>query len=653
MKFTLNFIKEFFDPKEKPSCIAEKLTLAGIEVESLTKENNDWIFQIEVTPNRADLLSIFGLANEIAAVLGKQLKIKIPSPKLPPLDINLFVENRKDCPLYIASVIKGIKVRKTPSWLKERLLNCGINSVNCVVDIGNYSMLKWGHPLHIFDLDKIEGDIFIRRAKDKESFLGLDNKERKLSPSNLVIADNKKVIALAGIIGGENSCVDENTRNILIETAIFSPLVIRKSRQNAGISTESSYRFERKVFLRLLEATLSSTINLILELCGGDFVGGKKVGRINSSSRRIKANLSSLEKHLGVKLPLKKVKEILKNLSCQVSLKDKNTIEVRPPFFREDLKEEVDIFEEVARIWGYDKLPSRIPFILPQKDNFDFLVSLKEFLVRLGLKEIITYSIVARDDLETLGEKNFIRIINPLRKEEDCLRTSLLLGMISVAKYNLNQQNEVGEFFEIAHLYQRKNSRFEEKPFLGIGVTGKDPSYIKAYVEELLKFLNISNYRFEDVSLKNFTNALQIFKEDKVLGFLGKLDKKIKDSFQLKKELFFAQLNLSLLEEERKEKQFKPFSFYPKVSRDISLAKRKDIPFKNIVKIIEDNTKELLEGFEIIDIYQGEKIPQEFMGITLRIHYRSLQKTLAAEEVDSLHNQLRKKLEEREGIFLR
>jgi len=653
MKFTFNFIKEFFDPQKEASYIAEKLTLAGIEVESLIKKGNDWIFEIELTSNRADLLSVFGLANEISAVLERRLKISFPSIKRKSIDLEIFVENEKDCPLYIASVIEGIKVVRSPDWLKERLINCGINSVNSVVDIGNYSMLKWGHPLHIFDQDKIEGKIFIRRAKEGEVFLGLDGKERKLTSQNLVIADEKKVIALAGIMGAENSCVDENTKNVLIETAIFSPLTIRKSRQILGISTESSYRFERKVFFQFLEATRAFCVQLILKLCGGNFLGSKRIGKAFSfSSKWIKLNASSFKRHIGIDISLSQAKKILTNLNCEVR-EEKENLKIKPPFFRDDLKEEVDILEEVVRIYGYDKVPLQLPSIFPRKDDFNFWVSLKEFLTRLGLKEIITYSIVRQNYLEKLKEKNFIKIINPLRKEENCLRTNLLLGMIEVIKYNLNQKNKVEGFFEIAHLYRKKNGKFEERPFLGIGMIEKPPLYLKSYVEEILRFLNVTDFKFKSLHLPNFVSALSLEKDNMILGFLGKVNKEVRRFFDVEKEVYFAQLDLSLLKELRKEKYFKQFSFYPKVLRDISLAKKKEFPFEKISKIIKETVGELLESIEIIDIYRGEKIPSGFEGFTLRIHYRSLEKTLQSEEVDKLHNYLREKLAKKEEIILR
>lgn len=652
MKFTLNFVKEFFDPQKEAPYIAERLTLAGVEVESLEKKGDDWIFEIEVTSNRADLLSIFGLANEISAVLGKRLKILLPSIKKKTIDLKISVEDKKDCPLYIASVIKGIKVVKTPNWLRERLINCGINSVNSVVDIGNYSMLKWGHPLHIFDLDKIEGRIFIRRAKEGEFFLGLDGKERRLTSQNLVIADEKKVIALAGIIGAENSCVDENTKNILIETAVFSSLTIRKSRQVLGISTESSYRFERKVFPQLLEATKATSIQLILKLCGGNFLGSKKVGGVFSSSKKIKLNLNSLKRYVGVDISFSEAKNILERLNCKVSRENKEVLKIEPPFFRDDLKEEVDIIEEVIRIYGYEKVPERLPSILPQKDDFYFWLSFKEFLTRLGLKEIITYSIVSQNYLEKQGEKDFIKIVNPLRKEENCLRTNLLLGIIEAIKHNLNQKNKIEGFFEIAHLYRKKNGRFEEKLFLGIGIIEK-PFYLKSCVEEVLKFLNVTDFKFKSLNLPNFASALYLEKNAQILGFLGKLNKEMMKFFDLKKEVYFAQLDLSLLKKLREKKYFKQFSPYPKVTRDISLAKRKDFPFEKITEIIKKTVGKLLESVEIIDTYRGEKIPPDFEGFTLRLHYRSFERTLQSEEVDRLHNYLREELAKKEEVILR
>ena len=281
MRFSLNFIQEFLKVDTSPKELASLLTSAGIEVERLEKGLSDWIFDIEVTTNRYDWLSILGISREIAAITGKKLKVNYPSSltKLNFTTRDIVIEDKGDCPYYIGRRIEGVKVSVSKPWLQKRILNCGLTLVNDIVDITNYSMLKWGNPLHAFDADKLEGNIYIRRAKKNESLVGIDGKERALGKENLVIADSKKVIALAGIIGAKNTEVTEATRNIFLEAAVFSPLTVRRSRRSAGLDTESSYRFERIVPPHLLEYASYEAAKLIADLSGGKNKGYKAVGK--------------------------------------------------------------------------------------------------------------------------------------------------------------------------------------------------------------------------------------------------------------------------------------------------------------------------------------------------------------------------------------
>ncbi len=317
MKFSLNFIKEFFEPQISPEEISRRLTMAGLEVGSIEEKDGDYIFDAEVTPNRYDWLSAFGIANELACLCKQRLRVKIPSVKTKPLlnKPSIIIKNRNDCSVYIARLIKGVKIDDSPAWLKERVENCGIKSINNAVDTGNYCMLKWGNPLHTFDFDKIEGNIHIRRAKGRELFIGLDDKERLLGKDNLVISDDKKVIALAGVMGAKNTEVDSSTKNILIEGAVFSPLAIRRSRRSAGLDTDSSYRFERNVSSKLLDTASFDAARLLCELCGGEMAGYRKIGKsLSALNKTIAFSKDELNNYIGAKFSSKDIKGNLINL---------------------------------------------------------------------------------------------------------------------------------------------------------------------------------------------------------------------------------------------------------------------------------------------------------------------------------------------------
>ncbi len=694
MRFSLNFIQEFLKVNIRPRELASFLTMAGMEVERLEKRASDWIFDIEVTTNRYDWLSILGISREIATILGKKLKVNYPvSVATPPLTTrDIVIEDKKDCPYYIGRRIEGVRVSASEAWLQERILNCGLTLVNDIVDITNYSMLKWGNPLHAFDADKLEGNIYIRRAKKNESLVGIDGKERVLGKENLVIADSKKVIALAGIIGGKNTEVTEATKNIFLEAAVFSPLTVRRSRRAVGLDTESSYRFERVVPPHLLGHASYEAAKLIADVSGGKNKGYKAAGkRPQLTKKNITISLNSLGAYLGL-APLKsKVKKILESLDFKVKDLSKGKIVVSPSQSRFDIKSEVDVYEEFSRIYGYDKIPDQIPFLKrnlatsSQADYYHFKGELANLVALLGFKEIITYSLEEKEQLriglsadvssEALaeggasakaGDKDVIELINPLRSQENALRSNLLFGMAKSLRHNLNRtlkdtstltgtgnQGSL-RLFEIADTYSKSNKGFLETPTLALAVSGKEGDFflLKGALEKILSFLNISNFEFKEDSLNNFTNSLKVDVGNCNLGFLGKLDQQQKKNLDLKEDLFFAQLDLSICAKRRGQKKYKPFSPYPVIWRDISISLKKSIKFKEVEGVIKAKGN-YLAGLAIVDVYGGKDILPEYKAFTLRIFYQSTEKTLTSSEVDSFHNQIRQSLSQQEGVSLR
>ncbi|MFA5338176.1 MAG: phenylalanine--tRNA ligase subunit beta [Candidatus Omnitrophota bacterium] len=660
MRFSLNFVKELVKVDLPAGELAQLLTMAGIEVEHFEKQGEDFCFDIEITSNRYDWLSIVGIAREISACLGKKLDVKYPKVIKSPAtsDKLIKIESTIDCPFYVARRIRGVTVSASPAHLKERVTNCKINSVNNVVDITNYCMLKWGNPLHAFDEDKIEGNIYIRRARDGEEFIGIDEKERILNSENLVIADEKKVIALAGVMGAKNTEVTEKTKNILLEAAIFSPLRIRHSRRAAGIDTDSSYRFERQVFADYLEYASAEASDLIIKTCGGEAMGYRQAGKKPvRKDKKIALELDKLDEYLGIEFPRGKVKSILMNLGFKVKGSGKNKFLLLVPGHRFDITREVDVYEEISRIYGYDKIKERIPAIahkIVKNEIYEFKKELRQQLSVLGLNEVITYSIEADEDLEKLGCNNLIKLINPLRAQENSLRPSLALGLIKAVGYNLNRSRANLRFFEIANVYSRQANSFCELPRLSIGLCEeeKDLFYLKAILEEIFKFLNINDFEFKEKSFSFCTNALEIFINKKSAGFLGKLDEKIKNEFGLKKDLYLSELDIVTLSAARKLKCYLPISPYPVVFRDISIAIHKNRHFSDVEKIIKEK-KEYICDYRIIDTYQGKDLEKDFYAFSLRVFYQSKERTLTSEEVDQVHNAIREFLGKQEGIRLR
>jgi len=660
MKFSFEFIKEFCDPAVTPQDLARRLTLAGMEVASLHQEKKDWVFEIEVTANRYDWLSIIGISREVAAVCGCKIKVDMPEQEDEEelKEIRLSIAASEDCPLYIGRYIKGVTVQDSPQELKDKLSACGISLVNNVVDITNYCMLKWGNPLHAFDADKIEGEVRVRRAEEEEKFFGLDKKERILNRENLVIADDKKILALAGVMGAANCEVDSKTENIVLEAALFSPLTVRRSRRSAGLETDSSYRFERRVLPEYVDVASAAARNMILDLAGGRKSGKKVCGSIpRTKTEPIRIELDHFYGYIGHEIAKKQIGEILEHLGFKVKNIDARALEVTAPVFRLDIQREVDVYEEITRIYGYDNIPSALPALLPsvEKGLYQFQSQVRNFMVSLGLREMISFSITSDEVLKKIGQEKFLPLSNPLRSQENALRPTLLTGALDVVRHNLNQKADRLKLFELGSIYQNDNNSCRETPMLSITVSGveRPAMYLRGLIEQIIDFLNLKDCLWQEIRVSGFSAVREISFQGKVLGKMGKVSASVCREWDIKQDLFFFQADLSVWQELRKEKKYQPFSRYPFVCRDISLALGRDMSFADIEARIREKAQPWLRDLEVVDIYQGKKLSSGEKGLTVRVFYQSEEKTLTSQEVDSLHNSLRDSLAAIPGLTVR
>jgi len=681
VKVTYSWLKDFVDIKISPKELADKLTMAGLEVVSLEElgkpacpAGRDFVFEIEITSNRPDWLSILGVAREISAITGSRLKsAKSPTVKLKGLKpVEISVAESTDCPFYSAMIIRGVKVVASPEWLKKRLESLGCRSVNNIVDITNYVLFESGQPLHAFDLDKLSQQaIHVRRARPKESITIIDGQQKILDNEVLVIADKNRAVAIAGVMGGKDTEVTDATCNILLESAVFNPIVVRRGRQKLGLQSESAYRFERGVDLENAQSATFSALKLISALAFGKPYAYKSLGSIRQAKSAINLEMDYISRVLGISLSVLKVKQILSGLGFTVKVRGKNILTVKIPGFRQDVKTQIDLVEEVARIYGYEKIPLSLPAVKPHKSipsNREVVSDIKIILQGLGLQEAITYSLVERGLLAKSGIKKDaqpVEILNPLSKEQEVLRFSLLPSLIRTLAYNLNQQQEYINIFEVANVFSAKPDSAEEALSLGIALCGARPFFIKqslvkdevtilhlkGILESLLNKLGVKSYDFSPRG----ENQVSIIIDQQEVGFMASLNEQILSSFDIKnKQVILGEINLGkLFSHISLAKKFTTIPKYPAIARDISFVVKEEVSIRELLTAIEGKGAPLLSLAKVVDYYQGKQIPPGFRGLTVSCTYRAPERTLTEEEVAPLHNAICTLLEERFGIKLR
>jgi phenylalanyl-tRNA synthetase beta chain len=676
MKVTYSWLKEFTNLKVSAQELADKLTMAGLEVVALEKIDGDFVLEIEITSNRPDWLSILGVAREVSAIYGLKLNTaKLKEPKIKSQDlqpIKISVADKQDCTFYSARIISGVKVAPSPEWLKKRLESLGCRSVNNIVDITNYCLFELGQPLHAFDLDKLESkDIKVRRASAGEKIVIIDGQTKLLNPEILVIADNHGPVAIAGIMGGKETEVTSSTRNILLESAVFNPVLVRRGKQKLGLQSESAYRFERGVDPgAVIQASLLAQ-ELILKLASGRPAGFRNLGISKATLSKINLNIPYLNKVLGTAIPALKAKQILSRLGLQVKTKTSNILTVKVPSFRQDLKLPVDLVEEVARIYGYANIPQTLPAVKPGrkiKDKKDFVYDIKNILCGLGLDEVITYSLVDRDLLKKSGvdtDNRLIEILNPLSKEQEVLRPDIFPSLIRVLAHNLDQQQERISIFEIANVFSGQAKLVVEEPLLGIALCGVNTFFTRQGLTKdeitLLHLKGILETLFNRLGVKNFDfvregqNQIKIVINQVPAGFMLDLSQQILGAFDIKnRQAVLCQVNLEqLFRGINLGKKFLDIPKYPAITRDISFVINEEVSVKELLKAIEEKGAPLLDRVKIADYYQGKQIPAGSQGLTISCVYRLDSRTLTEEEVAPVHNDICVLLEARFGIKLR
>ena len=622
---------------------------------SLSEFLEDIILDIDnkVMGNRGDLFSHMGLGREFAAIQKKKYKLESFKQIQNNYnhDIKVQIDDPKFCRRYTGVIIKNVKVARSPFWLEHILTKVGINPVNNIVDITNYIMILLGQPLHAFDLDKIGGEnskIIVRKAQKGEKITTLDGKERALSLQNFIIATEDGPIGIAGVMGGKESEIDENTKNILIESANFDPILTRKNGKTVNLRSDALLRYEKGIPLNITKNALIKAIDLILELTKGEiFSNIIDINYPMEKLENIRFQKDRIEKILGIKIDDIEIIDILNRLNLKSEIKN-NYISVKIPDERTDIKEDVDIIEEIGRIYGYDNIPLVVNPIYENAKSindpiFDVKYELKKIISALGGYEIKTYSFINEKLLKDtkLENNHVIKIINPISEEYDILRPSLIPSILKNISYNQNHFDWVF-VYEIANIYEDINEELpREIPYLTIGILNRDKknlSYfkIKSVLSTINGYLNIkSAFKYSNEKdipyIKNKSSDIYI--DNKRVGEFGEIDPEIKENFNIYGSLAIANINImDLIPSIKSDKSINNVSIYPEVKEDINIVyNKKYLESQDILNHIKDPN---IKSIEIIDIYKEEKsIGQDNISITVRLIFQNFNKTFQTKEI--------------------
>jgi len=627
---------------------------------------HDVVFNLDVLSNRADLFSHVGVAREIGAILGKKnklLKIKLEESRTKKTKdfLEVEVKDQNFCPRYEARVIMGIKVQESPGWLKNRLIVLGIRPVNNIVDITNYVMFETGQPLHAFDYDKLAGPknkkkIVVRTARSKEEIVTLDEKLRKLSKEILVIADHEKPIAVAGVMGGKDSEVSEGTKSIVLESANFDWVSIRKSARILGLRSEAVIRFEKGLDPHLTEQGLDRAAMLIKEICGGDVVSGK-IDRnyTKETTKLVELRLKKLDQFLGQKNSPQKVKNILTSLGMEVSLGEGKII-VKIPSFRRDIKEEADLIEEVARIYGYDKIPITFPIeeVSPVEKNeiVKTELEIKSLLRGMGANEVLSYSFVGDELLRKFNdsEKNLFKLKNPLKPEHSYLRKNLVFSLVEIAEANAKNYDEF-TIFEVAKVFGEMKTKFpkEQRKISILTYSKRDSFYkLKGIIENMFDYMGIKDFSFErgrnHSEFWHPERVASVMLNGKNIGRIGELHPEIWEKFDFKNRFSTLEIDFDEIVNKKRTKIFSPFSRFPKIILDLAIILDDKLEEAIIRKEIMSASPELINKIELFDTYRGSQVGTGKKSLAYHVTYQSTKKTLTDAEVNVVHQNIIKAL---------
>lgn len=712
MRISPTWLREFVGLKVNDRQLADDLTLAGVAVESVREIDGQLLFEMEIGTNRPDAMCHYGVARECSAIYDidlKPIKPKLPKPKPISRPFPIEIEDAEGCKRYTARVVRNVKIGPSPAWMVERLKIDDHGGVSNAVDASNYTLMEIGHPTHAFDLDKLEGGkIVVRRARKGETLKTLDGVDRKLDPEDLVIADAVRPVALAGVMGGLDSAISENTKNILIESAWFDPVTIRKTARRHAMHTDASHIFERGADWGATLLACDRVAELVLQTAGGE-LEGDPVDAVAGHIVRHALWLRSREvkRHLGQEISLPVIQRIMERLGFtpmkslgeavgkgtvltvatakQIEEARKEAIAaaaekgiklqewqldwekdlgVELPTWRLDIEREIDLIEEIARIYGYNRFENRLPSFsggVVELPHAAKEMRVRSELLALGYNEAISPTFISPADAQAFSGAAQVILANPLSEEQSSMRTSLLPGMLGMLSWNLNRGTSDVRLFEAGHVFELCGEKSQERKMISIGATGNSvqPSVhapgrpysffdLKGDIEALLAAFEIPNLYFDAHTAEYFHpgRSARAAGNGATLAQFGQLHPDVAAARKFKQEIYVAEIYLDrLLTLPLRAPRYQPLSKFPAVDRDFSFLFPDTVIFEQILKTVNGLNMAELQSFRPVEIFRGGTVPAGNYSVLLRAEFQSAEHTLRDDEVGQWSAQIIKALE--------
>ncbi|MGE5113825.1 MAG: phenylalanine--tRNA ligase subunit beta [Acidobacteriaceae bacterium] len=666
MKILAKWIRDFVTISDDDHRLAERLTESGVAVEGFHNEGQDLAYETEITTNRPDAMNHYGVAREVSAIYDvdlKPIKPKLSEKKGP--DFPILIEDAEGCARYTARVVRGVKIAPSPENIARRLELIDQRPINNVADASNYTLNEMGHPTHAFDLDTLAGGkIIVRRARAGETIKTLDGETRKLAPEDFVIADAARPVAIAGVMGGYDTMITERTKNVLIESAWFDPSSVRRTSKRLGMHTDASHRFERGADYGATSRACARVAELIVATAGGQVEQEIDAVAAKVTRPELTLHVSEVKRHLGTGIPSQEIARILERLGFGVKEENDTTLAkearmghpesllVQVPTWRLDVDREIDLIEEIARIYGYNKFPNTLPAFagaVVELPNARKQARLRQTLLAQGYNETLSSTFIPIDEARQFSAPNAVRLENPLSEEAAYMRTSLLPGLVDQVGYNLNRGNTDVRLFEHGHIFESSGDRVDERPSVAFVATGtaepfsvekKARAYsffdIKGDIENLVGQFEAKNVYFDAHTTPwlHPGRSARVVADGATVARFGQLHPELAASRKLKQEVYVGEILLDrLYQRGLREPHYRPIPRFPAVQRDFSFVFDDKIVFERMRSAVETLGISELWSFQPAEIFRGGKLAAGTYSVLLRVELQAPDRTLTDEEV--------------------